>query len=163
MGLAAGRVARSGFPLYLGHPMKFRYDVKGDDFSLAGRASSDIKRVLQRLALPQDVVKRVSVSMYEAEINMVIHAGGGVAEVEVGPSSVVIVMTDSGPGIPDLELAMTEGYSTASERVRELGFGAGMGLANMKRNSDEIDIQSTVGVGTKVTMTIRVKEAEGGQ
>lgn len=143
--------------------MKFRYDVKGDDFSLAGRASSDIKRVLQRLALPQDVVKRVSVSMYEAEINMVIHAGGGVAEVEVGPSSVVIVMTDSGPGIPDLELAMTEGYSTASERVRELGFGAGMGLANMKRNSDEIDIQSTVGVGTKVTMTIRVKEAGGGQ
>jgi anti-sigma regulatory factor (Ser/Thr protein kinase) len=142
--------------------MKFRYDVKGDDFSLAGRASSDIKRVLQRLALPQDVVKRVSVAMYEAEINMVIHAGGGVAEVEVGPSSVVIVMTDSGPGIADLELAMTEGYSTASERVRELGFGAGMGLANMKRNSDEIDIQSTVGVGTTVTMTIRVKEGEGG-
>ena len=136
--------------------MKYSYDVNGDDFSLAGRASSDIKRILQRLALPPDVVKRVTVAMYEAEINMVIHAGGGKAEVDVGPGSVVIVMTDAGPGIADIELAMTEGYSTASERVRELGFGAGMGLANMKRNSDEIDIRSVVGRGTTVTMTIRV-------
>lgn len=136
--------------------MKYSYDVNGDDFSLAGRASSDIKRILQKLALPPGVVKRVTVAMYEAEINMVIHAGGGRAEVDVGPSSVVIVMTDAGPGIADIELAMTEGYSTASERVRELGFGAGMGLANMKRNSDEIDIRSVVGRGTTVTMTIRV-------
>lgn len=150
------RVARSAVPLYLGFPMKFRYDVNGDDFSLAGRASSDIKRILQRLGLPTDVVKRVSVAMYEAEINMVIHAGGGTAEVDVGPASVVVVMTDTGPGIADIELAMTEGYSTASERVRELGFGAGMGLANMKRNSDEIDIKSVVGCGTTVTMTIRI-------
>lgn len=142
--------------------MKFRYDVHGDDFSLAGRASSDIKRVLQRLSLPADVVKRVAVAMYEAEINMVIHAGGGVAEVDVGPEAVVIVMTDSGPGIPDIALAMTEGYSTASERVRELGFGAGMGLPNMKRNSDEIDIMSVVGKGTTVTMTIRVDTAGEG-
>jgi anti-sigma regulatory factor (Ser/Thr protein kinase) len=141
--------------------MQFSYDVKGDDFSLAGRASSDIKRILQRLALPADIVKRVSVSMYEAEINMVIHAGGGTAEVEVGKEAVVIVMTDTGPGIADIELAMTEGYSTASEAVRELGFGAGMGLANMKRHSDEIDIQSVVGEGTKVTMTIRIAATQG--
>ena len=143
--------------------MKFSYDVNGDDFSLAGRASSDIKRVLQRLALPADVVKRVAVAMYEAEINMVIHAGGGVAEVDVGPEAVVIVMTDTGPGIPDIDLAMTEGYSTASERVRELGFGAGMGLANMKRNSDEIDIKSVVGEGTTVTMTINISAETRGR
>jgi anti-sigma regulatory factor (Ser/Thr protein kinase) len=101
--------------------------------------------------------------MYEAEINMVIHAGGGVAEVDVGPTEVVVVMLDSGPGIPDIELAMTEGYSTASERVRELGFGAGMGLSNMKRNAHELDIQSKVGVGTTVTMTIHVNARDSAE
>lgn len=138
----------------------YRYEVPGDDFSLAGRASGDIKRILQQLGAPYDAVKRLAVAMYEAEINMVIHAGGGVAEVEVAPDRVLVTMTDHGPGIADLELAMTEGYSTASERVRELGFGAGMGLSNMKRNADELSIETAPGAGTTVRMTILMRSGK---
>ena len=136
--------------------MKYRYVVPGDDFSLAGKASSEVKRILGQLGIDPGTVKRTSVAMYEAEINMVIHAGGGVAEVDINPERILITMTDEGPGIPDIELAMREGYSTAPEWIRELGFGAGMGLPNMKRNADELSIESEVGKGTKVSMKIKL-------
>jgi len=140
--------------------MKYRYAVPGDDFSLAGKASAEFKRVLGQLGIDPAVVKRTSVAMYEAEINMVIHAGGGVAEADITPERILITMADKGPGIPDIGLAMTEGYSTAPEWIRELGFGAGMGLPNMKRNADDLRIDSKVGEGTTVTITIRL--AAGG-
>ena len=108
------------------------------------------------LGLPQDVIRRASICMYEGEINMVIHADGGQAEVEIDPSQILIRMTDTGPGIPDVEQAMQEGFSTASAEVRSLGFGAGMGLPNMKRYTDEFEIQSTVGVGTTITMRVNI-------
>ena len=132
--------------------MKYHYTISGDDFSRAGNASSEIKKTLQRLGIPPDVIKRTAVAMYEAEINMVVHAGGGEADISIEPGYIAIVMSDHGPGIPDIELAMKDGYSTAPELVRELGFGAGMGLPNMKRNADELKIESTPGKGTTVTM-----------
>lgn len=138
--------------------MKFHYDVSGTDFSLAGAASADIKKKLQQLGLPPNVIKRSVVAMYEAEINMVVHAGGGETDIEISDTEITIVMKDHGPGIPDLELAMQEGYSTAPTMVQELGFGAGMGLPNMKRNSDLLSIDSKVGVGTTVTMRIHITE-----
>jgi Anti-sigma regulatory factor (Ser/Thr protein kinase) len=138
--------------------MQFHYEVPGDDFSLAGHASTEMKKILVRLGMPNDVVKRVAVAMYEAEINMVVHAGGGDADITVDPDSITIIMKDEGPGIPDIPLAMQDGYSTASEEVRALGFGAGMGLSNMKRNTDEMAIDSTVGKGTTVTMKILIPE-----
>lgn len=134
--------------------MKLRFEVSGDDFSLAGRASTELKRALGRLGIDPGTVRRAAVAMYEAEINMVIHAGGGIAEAEILPDRVVIVLADRGPGIPDIDLAMQEGWSTAEDRFRELGFGAGMGLPNMKRNADEFRIESAQGVGTTVTMSI---------
>lgn len=139
--------------------MKLRYEVPGDDLSLAGRASTEVKRALGRLGIDPADVKRVAVAMYEAEINMAIHAGGGVAEAEISPGRVVVVMEDHGPGIADLELAMQEGYSTAPESVRELGFGAGMGLPNIKRNADELRIDTEPGRGTTVTISIGLKPA----
>ena len=137
--------------------MRYRFEVPGDDFSRAGNASTEIKRIMQRLGLPVGVIKRTTISMYEAEINMVVHAGGGVAEVEIGDSRIVVVLKDSGPGIPDLAMAMTEGWSTAPDWIREMGFGAGMGLSNMKRNSDELTIDTVVGKGTTVTIRINVE------
>lgn len=139
--------------------MKYRYAVPGDDFSMAGKASAEVKRILGQLGIDPAIIKRTSVAMYEAEINMAIHAGGGVAEAEISPERIVITMADEGPGIPDIELAMTEGYSTAPEWIRELGFGAGMGLPNMKRNADEFKLESAVGKGTTVTMLIRLAPA----
>ena len=138
--------------------MDFEYQVPGDDYSLAGKASSDIKKKLKQLGVPAPIIKRTAISMYEAEINMVIHADGGVVNVSVSPDSIHIVMKDTGPGIPDLDLAMQEGYSTASEAARELGFGAGMGLMNIKRNSDELKIDSVVGEGTTVTIVLNIGE-----
>ena len=135
--------------------MKLRFEVSDEDFSLAGRASSELKRVLARLGFGPETVRRASVAAYEGEINMVIHAGGGVFEAEIETDRIVLNLDDSGPGIPDIGLAMTEGWSTAPERYRELGFGAGMGLPNMKRNCDEFDIRSEVGVGTWVHMVIK--------
>ena len=140
--------------------MRYRYLVPGDDFSMAGKASAEVKRILGQLGIDPGIVKRVSVAMYEAEINMAIHAGGGVAEADISPERIVVTMTDEGPGISDIDLAMTEGYSTAPEWIRELGFGAGMGLPNMKRNADEFGIESEVGRGTKVTMLIRLSAAK---
>ncbi|HAW86945.1 MAG: anti-sigma regulatory factor [Spirochaetes bacterium GWD1_61_31] len=134
--------------------MKLHFDVPGDDLSLAGKASSELKKALGRLGIDPVTIKRTAVAMYEAEINMVIHAHGGSADAEIGPAGIDIRLQDSGPGIPDLDMAMQEGYSTAPEAARELGFGAGMGLPNMKRNADDLRIESTVGVGTTVTIRI---------
>lgn len=128
------------------------YPVEGGDLIEAGEASSKMKLTLKKLGLPQDVIRRASICMYEGEINMVIHADGGQAEVEVDADQIVIRMEDTGPGIPDVEQAMQEGFSTAGQTARELGFGAGMGLPNMKRNADEFDIRSQVGVGTNIHM-----------
>ncbi len=134
--------------------LKLHYDVDGNDFTLAGEASADTKRILKKLGLPPDAVRRVAIAMYEGEINMVIHAGGGTADVDISDNTVTIVLADVGPGIPDIDQAMQEGWSTAPDEVRSLGFGAGMGLPNMKKYSDTIDIKSTVGVGTTVLMTV---------
>lgn len=138
--------------------MEFKYIVSGDDFSQAGTASADIKKKLQQLGVPVQVVKRAAIAMFEAEINMVIHAHGGEAFVAIDSDKITIVMEDHGPGIPDIELAMQPGYSTAPDSARDLGFGAGMGLPNMKRNSDFMHIDSVVGKGTKVTMEIKIKD-----
>lgn len=134
--------------------VKYTYEIDGENFSAAGEASTAVKRVLKKLRLPPTVVRRAVVCMYEGEINMVIHADGGVAELEVDEEKIVITLRDRGPGIPDISKAMEEGWSTASSSVRAMGFGAGMGLPNMKRNADEMDIQTELGVGTTVTMTL---------
>ena len=136
--------------------MHLHYLVPGDDFSQAGNVSAQMKKILQQLGLPSAIIKRTSVAMYEAEINMVVHAGGGEASIDISDTEILIVMEDHGPGIADIELAMQEGYSTALENVRELGFGAGMGLSNMKRNSDQMTIETVPGQGTKVTMSIKI-------
>lgn len=141
--------------------MKLHYDVRGDDLSLAGRASTEVKRALGRLGIDPIEIKRVAVAMYEAEINMVIHAGGGTAEAEISPERVTVVLADRGPGIADLDLAMQEGYSTAPESAREMGFGAGMGLPNIKRNADDLHIETALGRGTTVTIVIRLKATRG--
>ena len=137
----------------------FRFDVDGDDFTSAGQASVQVKRNLRQLGIDNEIIRRVSIAMYEGEINMVIHAGGGVAEVLVYEDRIEIILDDKGPGIKDIEKAMQEGYSTAPDEIRSLGFGAGMGLPNMKKHTDSIDIQSTVGVGTRIVMKVYNKVA----
>ena len=134
--------------------LNFHFDVDGDNFVSAGQASVQVKKNLRQLGLPPEIIRQVSIAMYEGEINMVIHAGGGVADVNVYEDRIVIVLADTGPGIEDIELAMTEGYSTATDNVRSLGFGAGMGLPNMKRYTDEMTIESEVGKGTTITMCV---------
>ena len=134
--------------------MTFNYDVPGDDFTRAGEASGDLKKKLKKLGFPSSVIRRVSIALYEGEINMVIHANGGHITADVNPDEINLTLADVGPGIPDIEKAMQDGYSTATDQVRNLGFGAGMGLPNMKRNSDEIDIETELGVGTTVRMKI---------
>ena len=136
--------------------VKLRFEVGDEDFSLAGRASSELKRVLGRLGIGPELIRRASVAMYEGEINMVIHAGGGVIDADIEKGRIEMTLQDSGPGIPDIPLAMTEGWSTAPDRFRELGFGAGMGLPNMKRNCDEFEIESKAGKGTRVRMVINI-------
>ena len=138
--------------------LSFRFDVDGDDFTSAGQASVQVKKDLRRLGVAPEIIRRVSIAMYAGEINMVFHAGGGVAEVRVTEEAVEIILADQGPGIADINLAMQDGYSTATETVRSLGFGAGMGLPNMKRYTDYMDIQSTVGVGTTITMRVNLPE-----
>ena len=135
----------------------YQYTVDGDDFTLAGEASSALKQTLKLMNLDADNIRRCAIAMYEGEINMVIHANGGIIDVDIFPDKVVMVLTDHGPGIPDVPLAMQEGYSTAGEEVLNLGFGAGMGLPNMKRSSDEMHIDTSIGVGTTVTMTIYIR------
>ena len=136
--------------------ISLKYMVPGDDFTRAGEASSDVKRKLKKLGYDPDAIRRVAIAMYEGEINMVIHAGGGEARVDIQPEQVDIVLEDHGPGIADVEKAMQAGYSTAPDQVRSLGFGAGMGLPNMKRYTDKITIDSTVGKGTKITMEVNL-------
>ena len=132
--------------------LHLEFDVAGNNFVSAGSASDEVKKTLKMLGVGAQFVRKVAIAMYEGEINMVIHAGGGKAIVDIYPDKIVIVLEDKGPGIPDIELAMKDGYSTAPEAIRNLGFGAGMGLPNMKKNCDTLDIQSEVGVGTTVTM-----------
>ena len=132
----------------------FRFDVEGNDFTSAGQASVQVKKNLRQLGVDAEIIRRVSIAMYEGEINMVIHAGGGVAEVSVCEEFVEIILEDKGPGIKDIDQAMQAGYSTAPDNIRSLGFGAGMGLPNMKKNSDTMEIFSTPGVGTRIVMRI---------
>ena len=136
--------------------MKLHYEVDGDDFTLAGATSAKVKKYLKQLGLSPDVIRRVAIAMYEAEINMVIHADGGTIDVEISPEKIRILFSDKGPGIPDIEKAMQEGYSTATNEIRELGFGAGMGLPNMKMYSDEMNISTIVGKGTDIELTINI-------
>jgi anti-sigma regulatory factor (Ser/Thr protein kinase) len=134
--------------------MKFHYAIPGDDYSQAGLASTDIKKQLKLLGVPPEIIRKAVVAMYEAEINMIIHANGGTAEVEIDDATIRIVMRDNGPGIPDIEKAMAEGFSTAPVFIQEIGFGAGMGLPNIKRNSDQLDIATSPDTGTTITMVI---------
>lgn len=134
--------------------LSFRFDVDGENFTSAGQASVQVKKNLRQLGLSPEIIRRVSIAMYEGEINMVIHAGGGCAEVRVAEDRIEIVLEDHGPGIADIEQAMQAGFSTAPDAIRSLGFGAGMGLPNMKRYTDAMDIQSQVGVGTCITMRV---------
>ena len=135
--------------------LHLHYDIDGDDFNTAGEASSSVKRALKQLNFDSDTVRRAAICMYEGEINMMIHAHGGTADIYIDESSIEILLADTGPGIADIEQAMQEGFSTATRAIRELGFGAGMGLPNIKRNSDELHVASEVGVGT--TLTIRIE------
>ena len=132
------------------------YPVEKADYNSAGQASADIKRRLKQLGVPGDVLRRVAVASYEVELNLVIHSMGGELKLAVYPDRVQLISRDRGPGIPDLSLAMREGWSTANDEARSLGFGAGMGLPNMKRNADDFDIQSEVGVGTTISMGFRL-------
>ena len=136
--------------------LHFRFIVDGENFTSAGEASVEVKKKLRQLGFAPEVIRRVSIAMYEGQINMVIHAGVGEAEITVDPDRIVIVLEDHGPGIADIELAMQEGYSTAPDNIRSLGFGAGMGLPNMKRYTDEMKIESELGQGTKITMVVNV-------
>ncbi|MBR2039764.1 MAG: ATP-binding protein [Clostridia bacterium] len=136
--------------------LSFKFDVDGEDFTCAGQASVIVKKNLRQLGLPPEIIRRVSIAMYEGEINMVIHAGGGKAEVNVYEDCIEIVLIDNGPGIKDIEQAMQEGFSTATDTIRSLGFGAGMGLPNMKRYTDYMNIDSQVGVGTTITMKVNL-------
>ena len=134
--------------------LNLHFDVDGEDFTSAGEASAQVKKKLRQMGYAPELVRRVSIAMYEGEINMVIHAGGGVADVSIWEDRIEIVLEDKGPGIADIDLAMRAGYSTAPEAIRSLGFGAGMGLPNMKRYSDSPTVESTVNKGTRVHILI---------
>ena len=138
--------------------MTLEYHIDGGDFVNAGKASSSVKRVLKQLNVPSSRIKRVVIALYEMEVNVVAHATQGQIKVEIDSDRISIEVKDLGPGIPDLEKAMEEGFSTASREVREMGFGAGMGLPNIKRNSDFMEIESTSGIGTTVKIINELKE-----
>lgn len=137
--------------------LSLHYEVSGTDFTCAGEASGKIKKNLKELGFPTSIVRNVAIAVYEGEINMVIHGGGGVIDVEISPECISIVLADQGPGIPDVSLAMQEGYSTAPENVRQLGFGAGMGLPNIKKYTDKMIIETEVGKGTTIRLKVFVK------
>ena len=132
------------------------YDISADDFTRAGEASSDVKRKLKQMGVDPEAIRKVAIAMYEGEINMVIHAKGGLITVEMTPQQIKMILADVGPGIPDVELAMQAGYSTAPDEIRSLGFGAGMGLPNMKKYSDNMEIDTRLGEGTTITMTVKI-------
>jgi len=140
--------------------MRYIYDVHKDDFVRAGEASSNIKKVLRQLGIDSSVIRKVSIASYEAEMNIVIHSLGGQIEFEICPDSVRIIAKDRGPGIDNIELAMQEGYSTAPDRIREMGFGAGMGLPNMKKCSDSFIVKSEAGKGTTIIMEVNLKAGD---
>ena len=132
------------------------YDISADDFTRAGEASSDVKRKLKQMGVDPEAIRKVAIAMYEGEINMVIHASGGLITVEITPQQIKMILADVGPGIPDVELAMQAGYSTAPDEIRSLGFGAGMGLPNLKKYSDNMEIDTKLGEGTTITMTVKI-------
>ena len=136
--------------------LSLHYDISGTDFTCAGEASGKIKKNLKELGFPTSIVRNVAIAVSEGEINMVIHGGGGVIDVEITPECISIVLADQGPGIPAVALAMQEGYSTAPENVRQLGFGAGMGLPNIKKYTDEMIIETEVGKGTTIKLKVFV-------
>ena len=138
--------------------MSLKYHVSPTDFTRAGEASSDVKNKLKKLGVPPEIIRTVAIAMYEGEINMVIHANGGDIFVDITPDAIHMELKDVGPGIEDIDKAMQAGYSTAPDDVRSLGFGAGMGLPNMKKNSDTMDIQTVLGQGTTVIMTVNMPE-----
>ena len=133
-----------------------KYQVIDGEFQRAGEVSSDVKHKLKQLGVPADIIRKVAIAMYEGEVNMVIHANGGEITVEITPEQIRMILADVGPGIPDVEKAMQAGYSTASDATRNLGFGAGMGLPNMKKNTDSMDIETKLGEGTTITMVVRL-------
>ena len=136
------------------NPFKLHYDIDGQNFTIAGQASSHIKKVLKQLGVAPDIIRKVSISMYEGEINTVIHGLGGSADVFITHEQIKIIFKDNGPGIKDIDKAMQEGFSTASDEARELGFGAGMGLPNMKKYTDSMEIDTRIGEGTTITMRV---------
>lgn len=137
--------------------LNLHYDVPGDDFTRAGAASGDVKRTLKQLGISPAVIRNVAVAMYEGEINMVIHAGGGEIDVEVSEKEISMILADHGPGIENVELAMKEGYSTAPDNIRCLGFGAGMGLPNIKKYTDEFKLETEVGTGTTLFLKVYIQ------
>ena len=137
--------------------MHYTFDIEKGNFTNAGNASGSVKKTLKQLNVDPASIKRIVVALYEAEINAVAHAYKKKIDIDIDGDKIVMVVADQGPGIPNIELAMTEGYSTASQKVREMGFGAGMGLPNMKKNTDKLDIQTELGVGTTITMTVFLK------
>jgi anti-sigma regulatory factor (Ser/Thr protein kinase) len=138
--------------------IRLHYDVSGTDFTLAGAASSDVKRTLKQLGVSPTAIRNVAIAMYEGEINMVIHAGGGEIDVEITETDINIILEDHGPGIENIELAMKEGYSTAPDNIRSLGFGAGMGLPNIKKYADKMNITTEVGKGTTVEIFVSIPQ-----
>ena len=136
--------------------VKFHFDVDGSDFSSAGAASVMVKKKLRQLGFSPDVMRRVSIAMYEGEINMVIHANGGAADVNVYCDHIEIILADKGPGIKNINQAMQEGYSTATDNIRSLGFGAGMGLPNIKKYADKMNISSVIGEGTTIDIYVNI-------
>ncbi len=136
--------------------IKLEYTIVPDDFTRAGEASSDVKSKLKQLGINPEVIRKVAIAMYEGEINMVIHAKGGDIVVTINPEKITMVLDDDGPGIPDVNAAMQEGFSTAPDAIRSLGFGAGMGLPNMKKCTDSMEVDTELGVGTTITMTVNL-------
>lgn len=136
--------------------IRYNFNVEKDDFDRAGEASSNIKKILRQLGIDAAIIRRIAIATYEAEINIVIHSLGGNIDLVVDPSSIKIIAKDKGPGIANIELAMQEGYSTASDKVREMGFGAGMGLPNMRKCSDKFEVESIVGIGTTITIVMYI-------
>lgn len=142
----------------MANTLHLSYNIVSDDFTRAGEASSNLKAKLKQLDLNPEIIRKVAICMYEGEINMVIHANGGTIDVDISETQIKMVLKDTGPGIKDIDKAMRAGYSTASENVRALGFGAGMGLPNMKKYSDTLAIDTELGKGTTVTMTINIQQ-----
>jgi serine/threonine-protein kinase RsbT len=139
--------------------MTLHFHIEGGNFTNAGFASSQVKKTLKQLNIDSGLIKKIVIALYEGEVNIVAHAAKGEVLVEISPEAVKMVLTDQGKGIDNIELAMKEGFSTASQQVREMGFGAGMGLPNIKKNVDQLFIESTVGVGTKLTMIKQLDHA----